>query len=287
MKKTSKKTTKKVETKKELKQKETISLETKKTIIAGILLIIVLVAGFFLYQYKQDELEKDKVIEVEITEDEKNFKEEYESLNGTIRSTGIENKTIEIPEDNNVEYITMQEAADILSSGSGVVYFGFAACPWCRNLTPILINTIKTTNLDKIYYVNVKPDDDSRKDLRGQFKVENKKVVVDVPAADGYYQVLEKLDEYLNDYKITDKVTNKKYDTNVKRLGAPTVVAVKNGEIVGYHVGTLDGHVKDESGVLPDLTKEQEEIVSQSILKLVQNYLSDSCSSDEENQTSC
>ena len=121
---------------------------------AIILILIALVACYFGYQYKNGELDLSFKKYVQ-TEDEKKFQSEYEALNGTANDSGVFNKTLEVMEDNNVVYLSLSEAEEMLESGSGVIYFGFASCPWCRNLLPNLLKAVKETKLETLYYVNL------------------------------------------------------------------------------------------------------------------------------------
>ena len=109
--------------KKDINISDTFSFEQYgRTILAAVLIILILVAGYFSYQYKNGKLgenTKDKVKEeYKPTEDEIKFKEEYESLNGTKRSNGEINKKIEIDRDNNIVYISIDEASDLLKEGA-------------------------------------------------------------------------------------------------------------------------------------------------------------------------
>lgn len=253
-----------------------------RTLIAGLLIIIIFVGGFLAIKYKENGglQPDDKYV---ATQDEKDFKEEYESLNGTTRANGIKNKEISIMEDNNIKYITVAEAAEILDSGSGIIYFGFAACPWCRNAVPALLNAMDSSSLDTIYYVNVRPDDDTQKDIRDTYILNNKnKAKKSKEAADpAYYDILTALANDLDDYVLTTD-TGKKVNTGEKRLSAPTVVAVKEGIVVGFHEGTIEGHEKDENGVLPDLTKDEETELLNIYSQIISKYLNDSCGEDTE-----
>ncbi len=275
-----KKTTKAVSRPKTVKKSEpkksTKIIQTENsyghTILAAILIIVVLVGGYLGVQYKKTHGDGNYVA----TADEKKFKNEYESLNNVEK-----NKAIEIMSDNNIEYISMDKAASILDSGSGVIYFGFAGCPWCRNAVPVLLNAMKSTELDKIYYVNVRPDSKPENDLRDTYTLDSRnKAKKTRDAKESYYQVLLALANNLGDYVLTTS-NGKKVNTGEKRLYAPTVVVVKKGEVIGFHEGTFDGHDMDKNGNLPDLTKDQENQLLSVYTKMISKYQDDNC--NEEN----
>ena len=247
-----------------------------RTILAAVLIILILVAGYFSYQYKNGKLGENTQDEIKEeykpTEDEIKFKNEYESLNETKRSNGEINKKIEIDTDNNIVYISIDEASDLLKEGSGIIYFGFSACPWCRNALPSLINAMKVTKLDTIYYVNLRPNDDSSKDIRAQYQIIKNKIKLTREASSPKYDsVLESLNDYLEDYTLTNEA-GKVFNTGKKVLGAPTIAAVKNGTILGAHTGTYKGHKKID-GALPDLTQTQQIELQNIYTNLILKYL--------------
>ena len=251
-----------------------------RTLLAALLIVIVCIGGYLIVDYKKKNNSSEN--NYVATADEKAFKEEYESLNGTTRSNGQINKDIKIMDDNNIVYISVKEAAEILDSGNGIIYFGFAACPWCRNSTPILLNAMNSSELDKIYYVNVRPDDDTSKDIRDTYTLNSKdKAKKTKEAEDAYYNILLALANDLDDYVLTTE-SGKQVNTGEKRLAAPTVVAVKDGVVVGFHQGTVNNHQKDEEGKLRDLTKEEEVELLNTYTSIISRYLNSDCDKDSE-----
>ena len=271
-----------MEKKRETKKENRENRNYLKTAASALLIILLLVSAYFAYRFKENEQNKEKESTVFITEDEKKFKEEYESLNGTIRTNGETNKTISIKEDNKVEYVTLQKAVEIIKSGSGVIYFGFAACPWCRTAVPILLEAATVTDLDKIYYVNVRPNDISADDIRTAYTLNQNNVPKKIrEGASGYNELLELLKDVLNDYTLTtDK--GKKINLNEKTLGAPTIITVKNGTVLDAHKGTFANHKKDELGNLRDLTEEERKTLVDIYTKMLSTYIGDSCSATED-----
>ena len=235
--------------------------------ILGLILGVLLIGVIGLKLYLDNH---DKEPKIEITADEKAFKEAYESLNGTKNSSDKDYLEVNIPDKNLVTIKTDEEIIDVLKNGTGVVYFGFNSCPWCRSLVETLIKTAKNTNVKNIYYVDVL-------DIRSSYEVKNKKLNKTKEGTEAYYEILEVLDDYLTEYKITSD--KKDYDTKEKRLYAPTIVALKNGEIVGFHEGTVKSQTDPYLGLNDTEEKELEGIFKEMFLKIED----DSC----EKETGC
>lgn len=162
----------------------------KLMVVIDILLgaILVGVMTFGIYQYLKSDGEK--------------FKAEYETLNN-------ENVNINISKNNPIKYVTLDEVFDIIQNKTGVIYFGFPGCPWCRNMIPVLFEAAKNNNIDTIYYFNP----------RNVKKSDN----------DEYNKLKEILNEYLSEDENGQKV-----------LYVPDVYFIKDGKIVGHHLGTVD-----------------------------------------------
>ena len=274
------KTTKKTPAKKATAPK-TVKKETKvvqeennytRTLIAAVLIALIVLGGYLAVRIKENGslTGKDDYV---ATADEKTFKESYEGLNGTTDANGQKITEVEIMVDNNIEYISLDKALSILDSGSGVIYFGFSACSYCRNAVPVLLDAMNSSDLDKIYYVDIRPDNKAENDLRDTYSLNAKnKAKKTKDASDTYYEVLTSLANHLDDYVLyTEK--GKKVNTGEKGLLAPTVVSVVKGEIVGFHQGTLDSHEADDKGTLKDLTKEQKKELLKKYTKVISEYL--------------
>ncbi len=235
----------------------------KKRILGLILgVILVLALGFKIYlDYKENKKDEQKIEEREATKDSKAFKEQYESLNGTKNSSDKDYLKVSIKENAPVEIKTDKEILDVLEKGTGVVYFGFNSCPWCRSLIETLLQSIEDNGINKLYYVDIK-------DIRSTYEVKNKKLTETKEGTESYYKILEKLDEYLTKYTITDD--KKEYDTKEKRLYAPTVVVLKDGEIVGFHEGTVESQ-KDPYLGLNDTEKKELAQIFKDIFKEIKD----------------
>ena len=108
-----------------------------------------------------------------------------------------------VTKDNVFVYRSAEEIINILEHGTGVVYLGFPECPWCTAYVPYLNEVAKENDVDKVYYYNILND---RKD-----NTDNYKKMVDI----------------LKDYLKFDEEGN-------RRIYAPSVIAVKDGEILDF-----------------------------------------------------
>lgn len=102
---------------------------------------------------------------------------------------------------------------------------GFPECPWCQALMPVLNEVAKENDIKTIYYLYLK-------DIRDNIE------------SVGHSDYLKLQDNYFN--KALDKEKN--------RLNAPTFVKVDNGEMVLYHINTVESHILNENNVLPPLS---------------------------------
>lgn len=161
------------------------------------------------------------------------FKEEYESLNNTIRdSDGATYNNIHINSNNPIKYIDCSKALDVLDSDKAIIYIGAGWCPWCRNAIPVLFEVAEDYGIDTIYYLNLDKE-------KSTYEIKDQELIKTTDGSKAYYKLLEKLDDRLSDYILTDE-DGTKYDTLEKRIYMPYVIAIKDGKISKDHVGTVD-----------------------------------------------
>ncbi|XMB67945.1 hypothetical protein RI065_05370 [Mycoplasmatota bacterium zrk1] len=140
----------------------------------------------------------------------------------------------------NIKQINEREVLKVLDNGTAVLVFSFPDCLWCQELMPVLNNITSEADFD-IFYFNV---ENIRKN-----KTKN------------YLLMYEEIVKYL------EKI---EYDTLIyDRIWVPTMLAIDDGEIVDFHLGTTDDHLKI-NGNLPPLTEIQEEKLKDFIYRLLQ-----------------
>lgn len=230
-------------------------MKKKRNIIIGVIILIILIISLTVYFLLKGE---------DVKSDGLRFKEEYESLNDTIReSDGQKYNNLEIESDNPIVYVSPKEASEIIEKQSGVIYIGANWCPWCRNAIPVLFEAAEKNNVNKIYYVDLT-------EYRNVWEIINGELVKTQEEKEGYYDLLNSLDEVLeeNTYKIKDK-DGKEFDTNEKRIYMPMVISIKGGKIVKTHVGTVSlNENQDKYSYLTDKQKNELFNIYDELIKL-------------------
>lgn len=163
----------------------------KKILIITVIIVIISIVAIITY-----------------TDDELHFKISYEYINYIEYNNGKKIK-VSIPANNKIKYVSNTELLDILNKQTGIVYFGYNTCPWCRNAVPILIDAIKKNNIETIYYADIH-----------KLKLSSIKE-----------ELYLKLSQYLHEDNEGEKV-----------LAVPGVYFLVNGEIVCNHTGTVESY---------------------------------------------
>lgn len=207
----------------------------RKITLLIILLLTLIVLGVLLFLNLNKEDEKTN-----INTDAVKFKEEYEILNGSEANNGYTYPKVALEDNNPFVYSSVNDAIKVLENGTGIIYFGYASCPWCRNA----VNVLQHVNASEILYVDMS-------DQRDAYEVIDGVLTKTKDGTDGYYKLLELLDSVLEDY-IVDGVS-----TGEKRMYVPLVVGIKEGEIVGFHEATVD--LNDGQTAYNALTSSQQE----------------------------
>ena len=233
----------------------------KKAVIkVSLLVLLAIVSSIAIYNY----FDKDKTNELSITEDEKKFKNEYESLNGKTNASGKEYPNVEIAEDNGIIYASYSDIKEVITKGTGVIYFGYPECPWCRNAVPMLLQAASNTGIDKIYYFNAKEIRDTKK------LDENGNVVTIKEGTKEYYELVESLSSVLGEYEGLN-------DESIKRLYFPTVVFIKDGKVVGCHIDTLPSQTDPRVPLTEEQKSELVNIYTTNIAKISDDVCDDKC----------
>lgn len=205
-------------------------------ILISLLAIIGIIVGFLQYN-KEESVEK----EITLVNDIEEFISEYESYNGEqINDNDI--LEVDLNEDAIVYITSAEDIIDIMLEEDALIYFGFSTCPWCRNMIDVLLDAAENKD-QAIYYVDIKS-------IRNIYSVEEGLIVESTVGEDAYYDILEIFGDYLSDYIVYDE-DGVEYNTNTTRLYGPTLITVKEGELLDIYVGTHE-EVTDPYTALTD-----------------------------------
>ena len=170
------------------------------------------------------------------------FKEDYESLNGETNSNKKEYRVIEIDADNPFVYANLKTInKKINKKETFIVYFGANWCPWCRSVLPTAIDEAKKAGVEKIYYIDVRPDNDIEKDIRDIYETNEKgEIYLSHEGTDAYHEFIKTADQVLNLYTAGGiDLTGTQYE-GAKRVGAPSFILVKDGVVTRRETGVSE-----------------------------------------------
>lgn len=174
-----------------------------------------------------------EVIDVAEKTDTEKFKEEYEALNEEWESVYVE-----VPEDVEITYLDEKELISFLENGTGILYFGWQSCPWCRNALPALME-VAVDYGQSIHYFNPK--------------------VIRSSENETYQFLMEYLDEYLS----SD-------ENGTKKLYVPDVYFLKDGQVMGHHLDTVESQDDPYEPLTNEQFAELKQIYEENINKIVE-----------------
>lgn len=125
-----------------------------------------------------------------------------------------------------IRYTFLDEVMDKLNNNyTGIMMFGFKACPWCQAAISYVDEIAKEKGYEEVLYLDIK-------DMR------------DNTASSDHPKYLELLELLSDDIG------------NPEKIFAPTVIALVDGKVTGFNVGTVSSH-EFVDGNLPLMTIEQ------------------------------
>lgn len=193
--------------------------------------------------------------ETTLDNDALRFKKEYEDLNGATREKdGKTIREVNIPEDNPIIYSNCTEILEMMNDKqSFAVYFGFTDCPWCRSCVETMIASAKDAGITTLYYVDVK-------EVRDTLVLdEQNNVKVEKEGGEGYAELISRLESVLDDYALSDAEGNE-IATGEKRIYAPNIVIVKDGEPLTKVDGTSSLQTDAYQELTDEMVTEMQEI---------------------------
>lgn len=158
-------------------------------------------------------------------------KEEYESLNGTLRKGKFIYQSVTI-DDSIIDSVSIKDAIEIYkNSDESTLYFGANWCPWCRSLLPVLIKYAKKEN-KRITYINM----DKKRPI--YIKTDGK-YVLDYKGDDEYQLLINEFKDIMTN--CVAKVGEELEEVpNTYNISLPLVLFGSNGAIISYHYGGVD-----------------------------------------------
>lgn len=186
------------------------------------------------------------------------FKEEYESLNGSRNSDGSLYREIKIPEENPYVVTDAKNIVDkINKKESFVVYFGFPECPWCRSMVEKMTEIANKNKIETIYVVDIS----TIRDILEYNKTNNTFSNVAI-GTDDYFELLDKLDDVLEEYVI--EYQNEENETETKKTGekriyAPSIIYIENGKAKNMIDGISDKQEREDQILTDEIIKDMEE----------------------------
>ena len=199
-------------------------MEKDQKVLVGLILgILVIALGIVLYLV---------IIKKDDSTDALKFKREYESLNNkTNEITKEKYLNVNINKNNVFVYKTDKDILDVMENEEAIIYFGYKESNSSRGLVSVLNNAAKENGINKVYYVDIT-------NIRDEYEVIDGTISKIKNGTDCYYTLLNKMDSFLHEYYITDS-NDDSYNSGEKRLFAPTVIAVKDGNVVGFYEGII------------------------------------------------
>ena len=139
--------------------------------------------------------------------------------------------------DHHFKRVTLKEANRIYKEGgSGILYYGYSHCSWCPRAVPVMNQVAKDLDMT-IYYIDMDSKDGNTEEVYNEF--------------------LDLTKDFL-----------KKDDNGDPVLYVPQVFVVKNGEIVGDHLSTVDSYKPSQGEMTEKQNKELYKIYEKMFKKL-------------------
>ena len=154
----------------------------------------------------------------------------------------------DIKENNLYKYASKEQVLNILDHDTGVIYFGYSTCTWCKSMVSVLNDAASEAEVKEINYYDIKNDRDEL------VLNENNERITEKQGTAFYRELLKELDDVLSPYLLKDS-EGKEVDTEEKRIYVPLVVFVKEGEAVFAHQNTIES----QDDPMKKLTKKEEE----------------------------
>ena len=203
----------------------------------------------------------------------KEFKDDYEEVNGKENKNGKVHRTVSLSEYNKFVETKPEEIVKMIENKETFyVYFGSRLCPWCRSVIEKADEVSRLNDIDKIYYIDIW-DDEGNEIFRDKYELnENNELVKTIEGTEEYNFLVEKFSDFLRDYTITDADKNT-ISVGEKRIYAPNFVYISKGEIKQIVTGKSELQKDSREELTDEMLKDEEEVFN----KFFVNACDDAC----------
>lgn len=187
----------------------------------------------------------------------RSFAKAYEQLNGHYAFDGvIPYAPVSIPDDGLFVSTTAEQITSMFAQDTFVLYVGFPECPWCRALVPTLYAAARNAALASVFCYDLSLERDTK------VLADDGAIITESEASPLYTFLLDALSDHIGPYEGLN-------DPTIQRIYFPTVIFVREGEVVSVHEGTVDSHVDgnaplteaDQAALVETLTKQIQAIM--------------------------
>lgn len=193
------------------------------------------------------------------------FKEEYESVNGTEARNKKPFRSLSISKYNPIVKITQEELISKLDNNETFyLYVGDSLCPWCRSGIEKFIEVAMDQNIENVYYVDFW-DEEYNDILRNLIKAEkvNGEIVFTETqeATTAYKKLMAKVEGLVQDYTVT--LDGETYNTGEKRVMGGDLFYFKDGEALKYASLRSDELVDSFGKLTEEVLADQEKVFTE------------------------
>ena len=192
----------------------------------------------------------------------KEFKKEYEAINGKTLKGDIKYRDLTIDENNPYEKVSIDKIAEMIKNKETFyLYVGDPLCPWCRSGLEKMIEVANKNKIEKIYYVDFW-DDEHNETLRDLYDVEvngDEVTFNKIREEEAGYKVLyEAVEDFIQDYTITKDGVE--YKAGVKKVYGGDHFFFNKGVCERYVSLRVPSLAKATDELTKEVLKEQEDL---------------------------
>ena len=238
-------------------------MKKDKVMLILLLLVLLVLGSLMVYLSFKGEVEINLSDAIKI-------KEEYADLNDKVNENNqrIYPKVV-LSDDNIFDISSEDEVIEILKS-DGMVFLGDSNDAYSRTLISLVDKVSKDYDIDKIAYLDIsKVKDVIDVDDLGE-------PIVKEEGSNGYYQILDILDEWLPTYYVKNK-DGEEVDTKEKKVVVPMVIVANGGKVEKVKMGTISS----QKNGYDILSSDEENKITDELKSLFSIVNKDSCSIDE------